>query len=239
MIIYHHLGLGDHIICNGLVRYLYNKHHTNEEIYLVVKERNYKNVKRMFDDINIKYIILLNESPIIYKIDEKQLEFIGCDPLLANEFLGHAIVRPGHEKCHTSFNFDKLFYDNCNISFDERWNSFYIRRDYEKEVKFYNNMNLKENEEYIFIHNQSTSGIYQVDIKTNTKTIYVKKTEYEESIFDWLTVIEKAKEIYCINSSFIHLIDSINIDKKVKLHHICVNEKNVYTFTLKNKWKNI
>ena len=26
MIIYHHLGIGDHIICNGLVRNFYKKH---------------------------------------------------------------------------------------------------------------------------------------------------------------------------------------------------------------------
>ena len=53
-IIYHHLGLGDHIICNGLVRRLINN---NETFGLFVKKQNVKNVEFMFKDLkNLKMV---------------------------------------------------------------------------------------------------------------------------------------------------------------------------------------
>ena len=39
ILIYHHLGLGDHFHCNGIVRTLYKKHHSNKNnIYLSSKK---------------------------------------------------------------------------------------------------------------------------------------------------------------------------------------------------------
>ena len=49
--IYHHLGLGDHIICNGLVRKIKESH---EKVVVFCKTPNYENVSYMFkDDSNI------------------------------------------------------------------------------------------------------------------------------------------------------------------------------------------
>ena len=56
--LYHHLGLGDHIICNSLVRHyckLYDK------IYLFVKSHNYESVKFMYHDLNNIEFIVGNE----------------------------------------------------------------------------------------------------------------------------------------------------------------------------------
>ena len=47
--IYHHLGLGFHIICNGLVRSLIN---FNERYVMFVKEPNLTFVKFMYRDLN-------------------------------------------------------------------------------------------------------------------------------------------------------------------------------------------
>ena len=49
LIIYHHLGLGDHLICNGLVNYLslnFNK------VFLPVKKRNFNNVSYLYKENN-------------------------------------------------------------------------------------------------------------------------------------------------------------------------------------------
>jgi len=53
--IYHHLGLGDHISCHGIVRHFCE---IKDKVFLFVKENNYKNVKRMFSDIkNLNFLI--------------------------------------------------------------------------------------------------------------------------------------------------------------------------------------
>lgn len=236
MYIYHHLGLGDHFICNGLVRYIYKK--TQEEITLLVKKRNIKNVKRMFSDINLKYIEVVQEFPVyVYNIDDKYIESIN-DLFIGESFNGQKIIRPGHEKCYTSNNFDKIFYDNCSIPFEERWNSFHFQRDLKKEEEFFKNLNLN-NSEYIFIHEESTSGNFNLNISSDIQKIYCKKNENEDTIFDWIYVIERAKEVHCINSSIIHLINSLNLNDNIKLYHHCLSEKSEYTFTLKNNWINI
>lgn len=49
--IHHHLGLGDHIICNGIVRYVVKNYDFNN-VALVVKNSNLNNVRRMFSDLS-------------------------------------------------------------------------------------------------------------------------------------------------------------------------------------------
>ena len=41
VVIHHHLGLGDHIICNGLI----NQMSVSKKIYLICKLQYYKNIK--------------------------------------------------------------------------------------------------------------------------------------------------------------------------------------------------
>ena len=61
----HHLGLGDHIVCNGLVRELIKK---CDLIYFPVKHHNFATVKFMFRDIpnHIKYVTVNNDNEMLY-----------------------------------------------------------------------------------------------------------------------------------------------------------------------------
>ena len=54
--IYHHLGLGDHFHCNGVVRFLIQKKHLNKNIKLVSDE------KLELDENNEKCNEKLNEE---------------------------------------------------------------------------------------------------------------------------------------------------------------------------------
>ena len=40
LVIHHNLGLGDHIICNGLVRCLLNEGKYFSDVYIFCKEKN-------------------------------------------------------------------------------------------------------------------------------------------------------------------------------------------------------
>jgi len=53
--IYHHLGLGDHIICNGLVRELIKP---EKKYKMFVKPHNHNIVKFMYRDLkNLDFIV--------------------------------------------------------------------------------------------------------------------------------------------------------------------------------------
>lgn len=199
-LIHHHLGLGDHIICNGLVRTLIK----SRNIKLAVKEKNLKNVARMFKDCDIEYFIA----------DE-------------NESTGNLGWCFGGDK---NINFDESFYKQANVDFTERWQSFYIERDYQKETLVCDHLNLPS--KFALIHNTASAGTVNIDTETNLPVIRMEKTPAEDTMFDWMGVIERATEIHCINSSFIHLVDSML--PKAKLFYY--DDRSHLPFSKKLNW---
>ena len=64
VVVYHHLGLGDIIVCNGLVNYISEKF---DKVYLVVHDR-YKD--------QADYLYSLNQRVEIYSLKEESLSTI-------------------------------------------------------------------------------------------------------------------------------------------------------------------
>ena len=61
-IILTHLGLGDHFLCNGMVRYLAQFY---EKVYVVVKYNYYETVKKLYSDMsNIDFMKVNNNSAV-------------------------------------------------------------------------------------------------------------------------------------------------------------------------------
>lgn len=200
-IIYHHLGLGDHIICNGLVRRLINK---NETFGLFVKKHNLPSVQFMFKDLkNLKMVPIDGDHNVL-------------------EFVSDNIISIGHNKLGLIMNqygclWDEAFYKQMNINFTERWNSFFYERDFKSEKKTYENLNPND-EDFVLIHNTDSSNTDRIDYsKVSEKylKIFVNKTE---PFFNYGFLITKAKEIHCIDSSFKHLVDSIPTMGKLIYH---------------------
>ena len=60
------------------------------------------------------------------------------------------------------------------------------------------------------MHNQSSYG--KVNLRTNEKlpTIFIEKeTDLYKNIFLYIKIIENAKEIHCLDSSFLHLVERV------------------------------
>lgn len=200
--IYHHLGLGDHIICNGLIRYIIDKCQLKHP-FLVVKKSNLANVQRML-------------------IDKPELDFfvVNQDSDFINHYEQHKhipLVKVGFEKCNNSA-FDKSFYESVNVPFVERWQSWYIQRDSDQENKILQALNI--NEDYIFVHDESSTGKYNLNISSKLRQVKPTKLNCEKSIFDWIKIIENAKEVHVISSSFAHLVNSLDLTCPVFYHDI-------------------
>lgn len=181
--IWHHLGLGDHILCNGLVR----SYAENNDIILFVKKRNLTNVKRMFRDLtNIIYISGLGE----------QDQFV-------NHYLDiNKYIRLLKVTAADSANFDKELYKSGAVPFNYKYSKFYFERDLDKEQELFKQI-VGLDKEYIFIHH---TYVNPIKLKTNLRIINAH--DYKDiNIFDWGLIIERAKEIHVENSSFLNLID--------------------------------
>jgi hypothetical protein len=211
--IYHHLGLGDHIICNGLVRTITSD---GNDYCLFVKEHNLESVKFMYRDL-------------------KNLSFIVGDDIFCNNFLVDI-----DDKIIIGFNtlpdksWDELFYYQVGVGFSKRWEMFKVVRDFDRELYLYNKLN-PNNDEYILIHSKGSDNIDRIDytlLNNNIKKIYVEN--HTGNMFDYLTLVENAKEIHCIESSFQVMVDSFTINNDIYFH----NNKNTRGFQhkIKNNW---
>lgn len=191
--IYSHLGLGDHIICNGLVRHyceLYG------EVSVFCKPINYNNVSYMYRDNNNIKVLPIGED---YDVNN----FI-----LSNNIIKDTII-VGFGRAHSS-KFDDEFYKSVNLPFEYRFSKFFLLRDYDKENEILKTLN-PTNEPYIFIH-----GVDKNKIRTDLKII---ENPIQYNLFHLLTLIENSTEVHLMESSIKNLVNSYKIDKPMFFYH--------------------
>lgn len=203
--IYHHLGLGDHIICNGLVRSLIDP---SEEYKMFVKEHNLTSVSFMYRDLN-------------------NLSFIVGDDSYANHFINennlskNNLILAGFTKHPDSKEFDDNFYIQNNLPFENRWDNFYVERDIDREMFLFKKYDVKENE-YVFIHDDEERN-FIIDhgkvVNKNLKIIKPNKT-LTENIFDYCYLMQNSLESHFIDSSFKLIFDSLQLRKTNLFYHI-------------------
>jgi len=201
--IYHHLGLGDVIICNAIVRSYAEKY---DKVFVFSKPKNLNNTLWMYRDNPEIRIISMEDFEI------KQFMKIGSQ----NNYL---II--GHEELFKVLDkgaetFDQIFYRMANIPFEDKWNKFFIQRDLEKEKEAFYKLKLKDGEEYIFIHESPERKIYK-NINSKIKKIFPDNMNL--SLFDYLYIIEKAKEVHVMNSSFMNIIDCMQLKNTGLFYH--------------------
>lgn len=203
---YTHLGLGDHIVCNGLINYfseLYKK------IYLPVKSRDISNIKYLYKD---------NPKVEVFKIEhESEVNDINSFAKKMNL----QILKVGFKKRKPPFN--KSFYDQFHIPYKFSFEKFYVSRDLEKEDKLLVHLknNYKVKGPYQLIHNQSSYGKVVLNTGNDLPKIYVdKETDIYRNIFFYIKVIEFATEIHCLDSSFLHLVERIQTNATLFFHDI-------------------
>lgn len=203
--IYHHLGLGDHIICNGLVRTLIKP---NENYTMFVKPHNLTTVKFMYRDLT-------------------NLEFISGNDKFVNEFITqnninrNDLIIAGFYRHPNSKEFDDSFYLQNNVSFLNRWTQFKVERDLESEYKLFRKFGVKENE-YVFIHDDfKRNYLIKNEFIINKDLPIIKPIEgYTNNVFDYCYLMEKSIESHFIDSSFKLIFDSIQLRNSNIFYHI-------------------
>lgn len=199
--IYHHLGLGDHIICNGLVNYIQKD--LGEEITVFCKNHNFKNVEYLYrhnDKINVfSPYGIGDDSHVLNYIEEKKLQ--------------KDLIRIGFEQLDGSHDttFDQEFYIKNNIPWSVRFDFFEMKRDIDEENFIYNQLN-PNNEEYIFVHGNLNMEKIRSDLK-------IIKNPDQYSIFNILKLIENSTECHLMESSVKCLVNSYKFDKPKFYYH--------------------
>ena len=215
--VYQHLGLGDHIMCCSLIRELSKKYET---ISLFVKKHNYFSVKNMFDDLNISLITVNNDSEVRKFISGK-----------------NNVLKIGHEFLDEHKNLDISFYEQLGYNINLKWTEFHVNRNHEKEKELFQHFYIKE-KEYIFVHEDiNRKYIINKNFLPQGYPHIRPEADLTNNIFDYLYLIENAKEIHCIPSSFMFIVDCMKIKtEKNVVHKYSRPYIGVDVPTLNNEW---
>ena len=206
--IYHHLGLGDHFHCNGVVRYLIKKKYQNKNVKLFSKEKYSKMVKFMYRDIgNLEVISITNNEKD--EVDDVNSHLKKNDIF---EKIGFEYFVKNKDKNKT---IDMLFYEQHKIDYSKRFELTYWKRDYESEDKLYNLLVKKK--DYVFIHDDPGRGFIIKNDTINEK-FQIIRNSYDYNIFDYAKILENAKEIHVMESSIRCMIEFLNTENS--LHYL-------------------
>lgn len=196
--VYHHLGLGDHVCLNGMVRKLAEKN----DIALFCKIGNLDAVRFMYRDAdNIDLVPILNEEEVADRVAGKFLK-IGWKEAFA---IGRA---------NPNMTCDEWFYTQAGIDYSERWSSFYIQRDLVEEERVYKKLN-PSNEPYVFVHDDQDRG-YEIDIDAPK----IVRNDMTENLFYMGLVIERAEEVHLMESSLKCYVEHLEPIGELFFHNI-------------------
>ena len=204
--IYTHLGLGDAIICNGLIRNLISR--DPQARYRIFCKEIYQNsVSFMYRDLeNLETVPFLGDEEVRYYIIQNKPK---------------NLIRVGFENIDVvTKRFDQSFYDQFGIEFSKRWDDFKVDRDVERESSLFNRLGLEKGN-YVFIHDDQKRG-YKIDrrnVVNDDLRIVTPEDCDTDNLFDWCMVLENAKELHFMDSCFKLLYDSIPGNQKMSFYH--------------------
>ena len=242
--ILHHLGLGDHILCNSIFRYYAKKY---SMCILPVKERNRQSLSDMLADVENIQILSLGDEHTDNIMIEKSFHY----KMLGYEIIGMGLFGEGFLE-DPNLRYDKNFYLQAGLDFEKRWSDFYYPRNEESEYNLFKQIcgdDVKEGE-YIFLHEDASRG-FRINrgmlprgmkiITPGIKKQHALGDNENGKFFNYGYILENAAMIHCIESSFAALIDSIQLPQSIKKHahrYARPEASNDYRFqfTYKTNW---
>ena len=200
-----HMGLGDNIVHNGMVRKL-SKENPKNVIIVPTHHHNKKNVSRMFRD---------NQNIVVEGFDShKSMEHIVNNRGYGNVISSCLLNNP---KYGYGEYFDDAFYLQVGMMPKIKKEFFYIERDYDKESKVFKEMVTDKNiSNYIFLHEKPKENILIDRDKIPNLPVIYADPKYD--FFDLLGVIENADECHLISSSFVSLMSCKKFNSKTYVH---------------------
>lgn len=225
VILYHHLGLGDHFICNGLVYHFASQF---QEIILPCWRRNFITVQSLYSQApNIKVLPIDDEPQDIENYArENKLPILPVGFHYIHEFIS-TTGGPWHD----------AFYAQYGIPLEYKYTQFFAPHT-ENADTLYNKVVTEP--DYILVHNGSSeSNGYPIDIVQGRRASQVKNLvkitpNISDNLLDWVSVMKGAREIHAVNSSVFWLVDSLP-DIKADLYYHDI--RNALPLNPCDKWK--
>ncbi|MAR64500.1 MAG: hypothetical protein CMB83_01015 [Flammeovirgaceae bacterium] len=227
LIVYHHIGLGDIVICNGMVNYISTLADT---LYLAVDKKFENQAEYLYsENLNVKIISdipsgindLSNFVETFASENDLNILKIGWDAY-SNRFLNPPFYKAFYKQLKLPYKYSYKFFEQPTYSDSENMLTRHLIDVYK----------IKPQKKIKLIHNEASDKIYSLNLDTNNGIFVTKDSDIFNNIFLYRDIAKKVNEIHCINSSFIHFIDRIETDADLYYHNVRGSK-----LRLKKNWK--
>lgn len=192
---FHH-GMGDELICNGLVREYCT---TYETVGIFCLKRNYPSVSFMYRDLsNLRIHVVRSHT------ERLRFRFFNAFRFGQNHYDDMRAIDAYDEE--SGIRFERQVYKKFGIPLEKKWDSFFVKRDTGREEATLKKAGVSE--PYQFVHDDSRFPLDRARISQTLPVIEPTK-ELTNNVFDCCAAIERAAEIHVVDSSFIVLIDCL------------------------------
>lgn len=209
-------------------------YYSNKRAVFTISSNDMKKIK-LQDKESYSSILLFNKINALVK--ENQYETI--DPCFA--FPGHHNKRNQEQfkkYREKGISWIKMKYDLCSVPLEKRWNLEFIEKPV-RENELYEIIRkyckTRKQDNYSIVHNYQN---YKAHLITPRNPIdFIKIKDY--NIFDWLEVLRRSEEIYCIDSSLANFVETLEELKNKNKFYLGTEEKHYNKFMsniLNNNW---
>jgi hypothetical protein len=210
-----HLGIGDQIMSCGMVRHFLEYGYKVKICARLAHKETCEFLYRDTDQVSFEYVNTDDPREIWATVPRIQEEGYEVRPIATYKVPNHVwnwfTVGPGKEMS----NWTHTTYIQGGVNPSYMKTKFKVVRDLEREQKVFEKFGLVK-DEYIFVHESKTRGRtveYPSDLP-----VFNPDDHYKEipNMFDYLTIIENAKQVYCMTSCYAMLIELTEIGDKHK-----------------------
>jgi hypothetical protein len=194
-----HMGLGDHFVCNGMIRHFAK----NYSVVTYVKKQYVESVRDLFRDIDVTIVPVDGDQDAWGKsLQEKNLVRTGI-------FSGPEwnVTKPWCDS----------FYVNAGLNPSALRDEFFALRSRDREEAFYRKVvGHLGTDKYVVVHDDP-SRFKSITVPSDSPIVRIGRGLFpieSNTIFDYCALIERAKEYHGFDSSFAWLIELLQLRPK-------------------------
>ena len=219
----HNSGLGDFVLMNGAVNFV-SENFNESHLLTMARGQKLSNVKHLYKDTSINILGIGPASSFTsagkairryqnhyrnpqkmngQRWDIRRSFFWGTNKWQSQGVNAYGLHPRKNHWCET-------FYAAFGVPYEARYTHFSFKRDRDREKKLESALRLPS--EYSLLFDQTNITNYRSSVRsTRYQTIRARNIGWD-TIFDWMGVIENAKEIFTVDTSWFHLIKQMRLD---------------------------
>ena len=220
----HGWGLGDAFIHNGIVNTYSNFF---EQIHLACHIENLPTLECLYKD-NHKVKLFKCNDPV-YSMGEHMRQYAKENNI--TQIFNRSMNRNDYYRP----TMEKDFYSYYNLDFSLRYLQFKLPQNIPNQEKLYNQ--LIKQKPYCLINQWCSEGKINYSVNNNLSQVYLEPG-HTNNMLEYMKIIREADEIHCIDTSWYHLIESINIKANLFFHplrHNAYKNKDML-INISDKW---